>query len=397
MYRTKDQVALEIISEGQRRYISARGIKTALSVGVVESDLIVYANPAVPESMKLPHDAVGYDGKSVGPFQQQVVWGDNGWWWGDAKACMDPTSSAAMFYRALARLSYNNPDHTPGWFAQKIQKSRYPDRYDQRFGDAAALYDRLTASETNMPYYGITQRIHGYNPTTPADATGNSNGPRAFTNYVVIHTQEGDSSAVDLAHYCNDHQVSYNLIVDANDTVENVPVDEGPWAAADANNIGVHICFAGSFAAWNYDDWMDHDAALQRAAVATAAACVQYGIPAEHVQLGDGWPVSDKGIAGHFAFGARGGGHHDPGDGFPWGNFIPRVKRILSKEEPPVDALTTAEQRELLDKTRDIWDQLRGPGGNGWPQLDGRTPVDALADVALHQDIPGYMPPRKTV
>lgn len=61
----------------------------------------------------------------------------------------------------------------------------------------------------------------------------------------------------------------------------------------------------------------------------------------------------------------------------------------------PLMALTDAEQKELLDKTRDIWDQLRGPNGNGWPQLNGRTPVDALADVALHQNIPGYMPPRK--
>ncbi|ATL67461.1 hypothetical protein [Nocardia terpenica] len=50
-------------------------------------------------------------------------------------------------------------------------------------------------------------------------------------------------------------------------------------------------------------------------------------------------------------------------------------------------ALTDDEQRELLDKTRDIWAQLRGPDGKGWPQLGqdaqgaNRTPVDALAAV----------------
>ncbi|PIJ36725.1 hypothetical protein BMW24_003395 [Mycobacterium heckeshornense] len=53
----------------------------------------------------------------------------------------------------------------------------------------------------------------------------------------------------------------------------------------------------------------------------------------------------------------------------------------------PFMALTDAEQQELLQKTREIWDQLRGPGGQGWPQLgqnaagQNLTPVDALAAV----------------
>ncbi|GFG74674.1 GH25 family lysozyme [Mycobacterium botniense] len=50
-------------------------------------------------------------------------------------------------------------------------------------------------------------------------------------------------------------------------------------------------------------------------------------------------------------------------------------------------ALTDAEQQELLQKVREVWDQLRGPGGQGWPQLgqnaqgQNLTPVDALASV----------------
>ena len=54
-------------------------------------------------------------------------------------------------------------------------------------------------------------------------------------------------------------------------------------------------------------------------------------------------------------------------------------------------ALTDDEQAELLSKVRDIWDQLRGPGGAGWPQLgqNGRgqdlTPVDAIA--AIKRDV----------
>jgi hypothetical protein len=54
-------------------------------------------------------------------------------------------------------------------------------------------------------------------------------------------------------------------------------------------------------------------------------------------------------------------------------------------------ALTDDEQAELLSKVRDIWDQLRGPSGAGWPQLgqngqgEDLTPVDAIA--AIKQDL----------
>lgn len=57
------------------------------------------------------------------------------------------------------------------------------------------------------------------------------------------------------------------------------------------------------------------------------------------------------------------------------------------EEGGPFMALTDDEQCELLAKTREIWDQLRGPGGDGWPQLgqdsEGHnlTPVDFLATL----------------
>lgn len=37
--------------------------------------------------------------------------------------------------------------------------------------------------------------------------------------------------------------------------------------------------------------------------------------------------------------------------------------------------------------------QLRGPGLNGWPQLDGHTVVDALALIGQKLGIPGFAPP----
>jgi lysozyme len=50
----------------------------------------------------------------------------------------------------------------------------------------------------------------------------------------------------------------------------------------------------------------------------------------------------------------------------------------------------TPEQAQQL---QEIWDQLRGPGGHGWRQINGRTVVDALAEVGAHLGITGYTPP----
>ena len=64
----------------------------------VESNYTVYANPKVAGSLDLPHDAVGSDGMSVGPFQQQVRDSGGGWWWGPVDVCQDPTGSARLFF-----------------------------------------------------------------------------------------------------------------------------------------------------------------------------------------------------------------------------------------------------------------------------------------------------------
>lgn len=140
-----DRYASAIIAEGQRRGITERGIVIALSTALVESGLKMYANAKVPESLQLPHDAVGSDAYSVGLFQQQVVRGANGWWWGDAATCMDPAKSAGLFYDRLVKYTYNDPARTPGWFAAEIQRpaAQYRDRYDQRMAEAQAIYNRL--------------------------------------------------------------------------------------------------------------------------------------------------------------------------------------------------------------------------------------------------------------
>ena len=150
---TSDDYALATIRAGRDLGISPRGIIIGLATNLVEAGpmpgtgpgpILMYANAKVPESLRLPHDAVGSDGLSVGTFQQQVRRGNCGaWWWADAATCMDPYQSAVLFFTRLKALNYNDTARSPGSFAQSVQGSAYPDRYDQRFSEASALYDRL--------------------------------------------------------------------------------------------------------------------------------------------------------------------------------------------------------------------------------------------------------------
>lgn len=47
----------------------------------------------------------------------------------------------------------------------------------------------------------------------------------------------------------------------------------------------------------------------------------------------------------------------DPGDAFPWEQFLTTYARLMGQEDDPLSALTDAEQRELLRKVRAIFDE----------------------------------------
>lgn len=140
-----DQYAAVIINEGRKRGISERGQKIAISAALVESNLKNYANSNVPESLNIPHDAVGSDHDSVGLFQQRCPM------WGPAEVLMDPAASANLFYDHLVQLDYDNPDNSPGYYAQQVQRSAYRGRYDERYDDACEIYDLVSGVAPALP------------------------------------------------------------------------------------------------------------------------------------------------------------------------------------------------------------------------------------------------------
>lgn len=326
---TSNDIAKIIIQVGNELGITRRGIIIGLSVGLVESNLTVYANSRIPESLALPHDAVGSDGYSVGVQQQQIQKGDNGhWWWADCKTCMDPASSTRLFFEALKKLDYNG-SNSPGSYAQAVQRSAYPTRYDERWAEASSLYDSLVTS-------GVSAVVNA-----PAfrdvELMGNNRQSRngASILYIFLHTEEGSSTAEQLVNSGNNSGAfSYHNIIDKNTRVAMVDTDYASWSVLDANNYSINYCFAGSRASFSRQQWIDgYRNAIRIAAYTAVEDCKKYNRIGRVVNRGTGYP---KGkipcIADHY-FVTKVlsiGTHTDVGVNFPWDLFESDFNAYLS-------------------------------------------------------------------
>ncbi len=147
--------AAAMVGEVQRRGLPQRAAVIVIETAIVESNIQIYANPNVPASMAIPHEAEGTDHASVGILQQQVPS------WGTAADCMNPALSTGKFldgagnnpglltlpaYR-LGNVGYpaaTNWDQIPtGSAAQAVQVSAFPDRYQEHEADATAIVQRF--------------------------------------------------------------------------------------------------------------------------------------------------------------------------------------------------------------------------------------------------------------
>lgn len=111
-----------IVAAGVEMKVPPKGIAIAVAVSMQEAMLKNYANSTVPESLSIPHQAVGSDHDSVGLFQQRAAG------WGDVATRMDPKASARLFFDRLLKVA--------GWdsmpvtqAAQAVQVSALPDAY----------------------------------------------------------------------------------------------------------------------------------------------------------------------------------------------------------------------------------------------------------------------------
>ena len=143
--------AHEIARSAKDHKLDVDGAKIGMAVALVESGspLKMWANRAVPESLKFRHDAVGSDSDSVGLFQQR----DNGAW-GTVKQRMTPYDSAGMFFDAMLRKYPNWRGMEPGAVAQGVQVSAFPDRYAGQMGRGLQLAKRSGVFDQGGLGYG---------------------------------------------------------------------------------------------------------------------------------------------------------------------------------------------------------------------------------------------------
>ena len=136
--QSQTRYAATIVKVGQELKLPTRAYVVAIATALQESNLQNLANPALPESLDLPNDGLGYDHDSVGLFQQRTSSG-----WGTVAELMDPATSARRFYQALAQIG-GWPDMPISAAAQSVQQSAFPDAYAQHESQADEIVDALT-------------------------------------------------------------------------------------------------------------------------------------------------------------------------------------------------------------------------------------------------------------
>jgi hypothetical protein len=168
----------------------------------------------------------------------------------------------------------------------------------------------------------------------------------------------------------------------------------------DYNPKSINLCFAGSSVAWTREQWMGQAKAIDVAAYLLVSDAKKYNIPL--VVVPPPYTAGTPGISDHGYVTSRGvGSHTDCGPNFPWTYFAQCITRYATATAtpaappppaaapappprptppappapppftyPPVEAMVTQ-----------IWEQLFGPKAKGWPQLGGRTLVDAIAEA----------------
>ncbi|WIC88896.1 endolysin [Rhodococcus phage Shagrat] len=154
---------------------------------------------------------------------------------------------------------------------------------------------------------------------------GGSSRNGAAVLYCFLHTQQGGpadgSGAEGLGRYCDgSNGVSYHDIVGGGKLIHCVDDDLAAWAVLAANPYSYNLCFAGSYAEWSTEQWMQRAGDIEIAAYTIVEVARRKGVPLKVVA--DPY-VRENGIADHgFVTRVLGiGTHTDVGSKFPWTFF----------------------------------------------------------------------------
>lgn len=198
---------------------------------------------------------------------------------------------------------------------------------------------------------------------------------------ICLHTTENDpgTPAENVAAYqLRTRTGSYHRLIDDDGRIlmENTD-DWTTWSTGNAGNDRLlHVAVVARVTR-DPADWLRPERARMFGALAEVVAYWSrtHGIPLV-VRDAPDLLAARKGLYGHDDTRVWGGTDHtDPGP-FPWAELAARAAAINNPTPGDPDMAYTDDDRQ---RDIEIWDQLRGPSGKGWPQLGDRTLVDAVA------------------
>jgi len=201
------------------------------------------------------------------------------------------------------------------------------------------------------------------------DRFGNSRSNRfnaRVTNW-LIHTQEGNGTAESLAGYLNNQAngVSYHYTVRDGVVVNVVDTDYASWSVLDANSYTINLCFAGSYASWTREQWLEREHDIRIAAWLAVQDAKKYGFSVEVIAP----PYHQApGISDHrYVTEELGiGTHTDVGRNFPWDVLARFVAEYT--EAGPIrvpNAINDCEAANAWLGERFTKEELRTPDGKG--------------------------------
>lgn len=133
--------------------VGRQGVLVGLMAALTESTLRMLANAAYPASLHIPNDGLGSDHDSLGLFQMRPTAG-----WGTVDQLMDPVYQVRAFFGGSRGPNFPSPaglldiagwqSADPGVAAQSVERSAFPDRYQEYQPVAEAILTALTRPST---------------------------------------------------------------------------------------------------------------------------------------------------------------------------------------------------------------------------------------------------------
>lgn len=190
------------------------------------------------------------------------------------------------------------------------------------------------------------------------------------------HTQEGSGTAASLANYlCNPNsKVSYHNAIDNNrNVVAVVDTDDASWSVGNANDVTWNYCYAGSFASWSRQQWLDNMSnAIEIHAYLWVLDAKKYGrnpypVSWDEIRAGKSGATDHQGINEAYL---RVKGHTDLGPQYPWDVFHGHVDRFVKEgtDDVRVPTLTDIE----IERAANEWLGAKIIAERELPTPDGR-------------------------